>query len=311
MLSFCTSNFAIFFACSALAAVLIPTVVIDKGYAGGILGIPIRYYGLAAHANTLGPLAVVFMICLWRFPFDSRLINLISWALAFISLILSQSKTTIAAALVIAVFLALYRYRIRLIESSRRRGAGLFIGIIACSCFLLAAAISVTWLGADTAERWVHRLDLAISGQLTTLTGRTQIWFIAWEEFLASPWFGYGPSIWGDYYRFMIGIRTANSAHNQLLQSLSSAGILGLAGLLFYSLVLAVYAVRAAPLSGGISVALVGLMFLKRFSRSSLYLLQCHYIRFLRPLTGTSSLRRFPTSKTAFNHVKYTRTAQT
>ena len=63
----------------------------------------------------------------------------------------------------------------------------------------------------------------------------------------------------------MIGIKTANSAHNQLLQSLSSAGILGLAGLLFYSSVLAVYALRAAPLSGGISVALVGLMFLRGF----------------------------------------------
>ena len=44
-----------------------PTLVIDKAYAGGI-GIPIRYYGLATHANTLAPLAVVFMICLWRFP---------------------------------------------------------------------------------------------------------------------------------------------------------------------------------------------------------------------------------------------------
>ncbi|SFH17807.1 O-antigen ligase [Nitrosospira sp. Nsp14] len=262
---FVRATLLFFFACSAVAAILIPTVVIDKGYAGGILGIPIRYYGLATHANTLGPLAVVFMICLWRFPFDSRLINLFSWALAFISLFLSQSKTTIAAALVIAVFLALYRYRSRLLESSKGRGAGLFIAIIACSCFLLAAAISVTWLGADSAERWVNRLDLAKSGQLTTLTGRTKIWFLAWEEFLASPWFGHGPSIWGDYYRFMIGIKTATSAHNQLLQSLSSAGILGLAGLLFYSLVLAVYAVRAAPLSGGISVALVGLMFLRGF----------------------------------------------
>ena len=156
-----------------------------------------------------------------------------------------------------------------------------------------------------------YKLDMAIGGQLTSLTGRTKIWFLAWEEFLASPWFGHGPSIWGDYYRFMIGIKTATSAHNQLLQSLSSAGILGLAGPAF----LLISACRLCITGGTLIRRNICRArwpdVLKRFSRSSLYLLQCHYIRFLRPFTGTSSLRWFSTSKTAFNNVKYTRTGQT
>ena len=84
-----------FFICSALAAVVIPSVVIQTGYVGGMLGFPFRYYGLATHANTMGPLALVFMICLWRFPFHSRWVNLFSWFLVTTSLVLTQSKTTI------------------------------------------------------------------------------------------------------------------------------------------------------------------------------------------------------------------------
>ncbi|MDQ3185492.1 MAG: O-antigen ligase family protein [Pseudomonadota bacterium] len=262
---FVRSTLLFFLVCSALAAILMPTVVIDKAYVGGILGVPIRYYGLATHANTLGPLAVVFMICLWRFPFGSRWVNRFSWFLALTSLILSQSKTTIAAALVIGLFLAIYRYYNQLVESSPTGRSGLLIAIMACVCFSLTAAIFSTWLGADAVERSINQLDLARGGQLTSFTGRTRIWILAWEEFLTSPWFGHGPSIWGDYYRFMIGLKAAYSAHNQVLQSLSSAGLLGFAGLIFYASMLVIYAVRAAPLSGGLSVALVGLMLLRGF----------------------------------------------
>lgn len=261
---FVRSTLLFFLVCSAFAAVLAPTLVMDTGYSGG-LGIPIRYYGLATHANTLGPLAVVFMICLWRFPFDTRWINLLSWLLASSSLILSQSKTTIAAALVIGLFLAIYRYREHLVESFPERRSGIFIGVVAGLCFSLSAAIFLAWFGTDATERLINKLDLAWGGQLTSLTGRTKIWALAWEEFLASPWFGYGPSIWGDYYRYMIGMRAANSAHNQILQSLSSAGIVGLAGLAIYATMLTIYALKSAHSSGGISVALVSLMLIRGF----------------------------------------------
>ncbi|MBU1397251.1 MAG: O-antigen ligase family protein [Gammaproteobacteria bacterium] len=255
-----------FFVVSILVAVVKPGLVIEKGYLGGIPGIPFRYYGLATHANTMGPLTVVFMICLWRFPFRSRWVNLFSWFLASTSLILTQSKTTIFVAIVIGLFLMIYRYQGRIVQSFRGGRSSLLILITACVCFTLSLAILAAWLGADVVGRMIYQVDQASGGGVTTLTGRTNIWTIAWKEFLANPLFGYGPSIWGYFYRLSIGMNYAYSAHNQLLQSLSSAGLVGAAGLIFYASMLVIYALRAAPLSGGISVALVGLMLFRSFT---------------------------------------------
>ena len=64
----------LFFVGSALAALAKPSAVIEFGYAG-LPGLNFRYYGLATHANTMGPLAIAFMIVLWRFPFPVRWFN--------------------------------------------------------------------------------------------------------------------------------------------------------------------------------------------------------------------------------------------
>ncbi len=146
-----------FFICSAVAAVVIPSVVVQTGYAGGLPGISFRYYGLVTHANAMGPLALVFMICLWRFPFHSRWINRASWFLVTISLILTQSKTTIIAAIVIGLFLVIYRYRNRLMQRYAGGRSGMFIGTIAFLCFSFSIAILAAWFGSDTFERIIHR----------------------------------------------------------------------------------------------------------------------------------------------------------
>ena len=257
-----------FFICSAVAVVVIPSVVVQIGYAGVLPGISFRYYGLATHANTMGPLALVFMICLWRFPFHSRWINRSSWFLVTVSLILTQSKTTITAAIVIGLFLVVYRYRNRLMQRYAGGRSGMFIGSVAFLCFSFSIAILAAWLGSDTFESIIHELDLASGGKLTSFTGRTIIWELAWQEFLASPLFGYGPSIWSPAYRISIGLGSAATAHNQLLHSLSSAGLVGAAGLIFYGAALIIYAFRAAPLSDGISLALIGLMLFRSFTEA-------------------------------------------
>lgn len=264
---FVRGSLLFFFSCSALAALVIPDAAIQSGYVDGLAIFPFRYYGLASHANTLGPLAIVFMICLWRFPFNSRWINLGSWFLVSTSLILSQSKTSIFIAIVILIFLALYRYRIRLVESGHGR-SNLFITVAAGLCMFLAVVGLGTWLGYDALFNAVNQFDLANRGSLTSLTGRTEIWGHAWQEFLANPWFGYGPTIWSAEYRINVGLLAATSAHNQLLHSLSSAGLTGMAALIFYITILIIYALRAARKSGGISIALVGLMLLRSFTEA-------------------------------------------
>jgi O-antigen ligase len=257
-----------FFICSAIALVVIPSVVVQTGYGGGLPGFSFRYYGLTTHANAMGPLALVFMICLWRFPFHSRWINRSSWFLVTVSLILTQSKTTITAAIVVALFLMIYRYRKQVMQRYPGGRSGLFIGTVAFFCFSFSITILAVWFGSDAIERTIHELDLASGGKLTSFTGRTIIWELAWQEFLASPLFGYGPSIWSPAYRASIGLGSAATAHNQLLHSLSSAGIVGAMGLIFYGAVLVIYAFRAAPLSDGISLALVGLMLFRSFTEA-------------------------------------------
>jgi O-antigen ligase len=64
------------------------------------------------------------------------------------------------------------------------------------------------------------------------------------------------------------GFLIAPHAHNQLLQSLSSAGAIGAAGLLFYVLTLIIYASRAAKRSEGMSMALVALMLIRSFTET-------------------------------------------
>lgn len=255
-----------FFVAGALTTVIMPVTVIEKGYTGGLPGLSFRYHGLSTHANTMGPLAIAFMLCLWRFPFTSRWLNFFSWFLVLISLILSQSKTSIAIAGLLGLFLVFYRYRTRLMQSYHGRHSGLMLGMTACACFSLSAIILATWISAESGERMVTQIDLATQGNLTSLTGRTTIWYLAWQEFLASPIFGYGPSIWGPAYRLSVGFWAATTAHNQLLQSLSSAGLVGAFGFIFYASVLSVYALRAAPRTDGISIALVSLMLIRSFT---------------------------------------------
>lgn len=259
------NSLLLFFVCSAIAAVIIPEAVIERGYSGILPGLPVRYHGLGTHANGMGPLTVTLMVCLWRFPYHSSWINLFSWFLVAISLILSQSKTSLIIAGIVWILLAFYRYG-RKKHSSQRSGQ--FIGITACFCFLLSAAIAAAWLGMETGPRFLDRLAAGGADSLTSLTGRTFIWAISWQEFLANPVFGYGPSIWGPDYRMSAGFLIAPHAHNQLLQSLSSAGVIGASGLIFYVLTLTIYAARTAKRSEGMSVALVALMLVRSFTET-------------------------------------------
>lgn len=266
-LRFARNSLLLFFVCSAIAAVIMPEAVIEKGYSGILPGLSIRYHGLGTHANGVGPLAVTLMICLWRFPYHSPRINLFSWFLVSVSLILSQSKTSLIISGIVWILLALYRYGGRKQSSQRSAQA---IGITTCFCFLASAAIAVAWLGMETGPRFLDRLAGTGADSLTSLTGRTFIWAISWQEFLANPVFGYGPSIWGPAYRMSAGFLIAPHAHNQLLQSLSSAGVIGAVGLLFYVLALTIYAVRAAKHSEGLSLALVALIIIRSFTETPL-----------------------------------------
>lgn len=259
------NSLLLFFMCSALAAVVMPQAVIETGYSGFLPGISIRYHGLGTHANGIGPLAVALVICLWHFPYHSCKLNRFSWFLVLISLLLSQSKTSIITAGVVGILLALYNYEGR--ENSSPRSS-LFIAITGSFCLLLSGIIAMVWLGIDAGQKFIDQLDIHDGNSVATLTGRTSIWLLSWQEFMASPVFGYGPSIWGPTYRESVGLLIAPHAHNQLMQSLSSGGLVGALGLSFYTVTLTMYAIRAAKRSKGMSLAFVALMLIRSLTET-------------------------------------------
>jgi len=248
---------------SAMAIPVRPAALLEFGFTGFLPGINFRYYGLATHANTMGPLAVACLILLWRYPIPARWLNYAAWALTSASLLFSQSKTSIAIG--VAVFIYLWIYRRRSVLAARADGSRAQFALLMWTslCIVLAALTLGILLGSNYLDWAIGRFENVTGGQWATFTGRTRIWALAWHEFLSHPVFGYGPTIWDPVYRFYAQLPFAAHAHNQLMQSLSSAGAVGGATVLFYAFMLLVFAVRANARSGGISIALVGLILVR------------------------------------------------
>ena len=151
--------------------------------------------------------------------------------------------------------------------------------------------------------------------QVTSLTGRTDIWAVAIDTWKQYPVFGYGSSIWDQDFRQLIGMNFAYHAHNQFLQSLSSAGALGLAGLLVYTLALFRYAYGANTATRGLSLALFWVIFTRYFTETPLNMSSLfsgefvtHLLLFTLVLTKGRDVyfgSRQPTSYQPLQHLQY------
>jgi O-antigen ligase len=254
----------LFLASLAVAAVR-PQMVIQTHYVGLLPGLNIRLWGLTQHANSIGPLAVVFLLINIHRPFVHRVVNGMAIMLGVTVLLLAQSKTAWAA-----ILLALP------VQYYYRAGSGSNVQKLLDERFakpVLALAVTVLALGGITIFLVAYDFDLRsaidhILGRETgrsvaSLTGRTQIWAVALNEWSRNPLFGYGPTIWDVAYRLSLGMDFASSAHNQFLQSLSGAGIVGLVGLTIYLILLARFAYAAANGTKGLSMALFLYVFVR------------------------------------------------
>ncbi|MFN0159982.1 MAG: O-antigen ligase family protein [Burkholderiales bacterium] len=279
----------VFLVGSAAAVTVRPTAVIEFGFAAALPGFSFRYYGLATHANTMGPLTVALMVILWRFPFGNRWVNRFAWAMAAGSLVLSQSKTSLGIAAGLWLFLAIHGYRARLREADRARAASLALALWCAACLAGVAIVAGVMAGANYVDWVLGKLDIVTGGQWATLSGRTRIWALAWKEFNAYPLFGYGPSIWDPLYRYYAQMPFASHAHNQLLQSLSSGGLVAGVTLVIYATTLTTYALRSAAATGGVSVALVAMMLVRGISEvpfSTASVMQAEFIIHLLALVA-------------------------
>lgn len=246
---------------SLVAAVVKPGLALQPSYeAGWIPGLRFRFWGLGSNPNSIGPLALLLLLLEWTNP--SRQI----WARALVVLpavlvlFLAQSKTAWAAALLVGALIAWYRYGTKADGSTR-------VWLIIWALGLVALGVIALW-AVDVATLTRRIGQTQVGTDVSTLTGRLQIWAAAIDMWRQNPFFGYGPSAWGPLHRFRIGIPFAFSAHNQFLDSVSSAGLLGLATLITYLALLGLAAVRAAAVTRAGSLALFLLLFVRTLTET-------------------------------------------
>ena len=233
-----------------------PAMVIEISYAQGLLpGVP-RLAGLATHAVSLGMLAQIAMLCLLAQPFRRAWLNRLAWAVGLAVLLLAQSKTAWVSFLVCSACVVIVRngsaFWRRVGDPARPEfGIASLLGLMA-----VTAALVLTVMLGDIGGTLSRFLGSPEGAQLASLTGRDRIWAVAWDEWQRNPVFGYGPSMWDAAFRSSIGMPAATHAHNQFMDTLSRAGVVGAAALVFYALVLMVLSIRYARASKGISLAL-------------------------------------------------------
>jgi O-antigen ligase len=259
--TYCKATLLWFLLASAAVAAARPELVVQFRYTEGLIpGVSLRYWGLGSHANSLGPLALLFLLCIAHRPFRLRFVQWFSVVLGLASLVGTQSKTMWGAALVAFAILALVRILPRLAADWRKGRLSLAFVLALGVAAMAALGVFVVALGLGN-NLWSSRLtEFAQANNVTTLTGRSRIWALALDDFWRNPLFGYGPA-WGDLeYRISRNAASAVHAHNQLVHSAGSAGAFGLMATAAYLVLLVVFAARAFHRSDGFSAALVAVI---------------------------------------------------
>lgn len=226
---------------------------------GIIPGFHIRLHGLAPHANSLAPLALLYLILAYWVRGKSPW-HFMGVATASLVLVLTQSKTVWAAGLLMLLVVVVVRLSQQFNEEMRvaRMGPatltimGVFFGVV----------LIVPVLFTDAASG-VFQAMMADS-EVSTLTGRTDIWQATIDAWRSNPWFGYGPKLWDLEFRITHGaVLAAWHAHNQYLQALGEAGIVGLVAMSIYTFALIYYAFKFSKRTRGTSLAMLVLLLVR------------------------------------------------
>ena len=275
---------------ASLGAIAIkPDFVLHRPDLGVIPGIDFRLFGLTPHANALGPVALIGLMLEAYFPSGTFLLRVVQVVSAAAVLVLAQSKTAWVAGcivvLVVSVPLGLLPSRT---AAGERAGFGRAVfTLLACMGLLIAIAIGLTQF--DVAG-YLDR-----NAQIETLTGRTQIWDITLQGWHESDLFGYGREIWGAERMLKFRLFHVGQAHNQFIQTLGEAGLLGMALLLAYLGVMLHAALSRFSASRGLVLSLYVLVFARcvteaplradgvqswpTFTSVLLVMFACHFMR--------------------------------
>lgn len=198
---------------SICAALLFPEWAMQHSYETSLAILDFRLYGMTNHPNTLGPLALLFLILAY-FPRAKLRGEYYHRSAAICVLLLSQSKTTWAIALILIITSTTMRW-IHL-----RRGFFKSLTALVSLCTLMFF-LNIFYSSAK---------DTLDNPEIITLTGRLLLWVYSLDYWLESPWIGHGYAAW-DSEKALDNLSSfqwaAPNAHNQFLQTLTEAGIIG------------------------------------------------------------------------------------
>ena len=205
-----------------------------------------RFWGLSEHANAIAPMATTLLLLIRYHPFSRPILTWLAFGLTAAVLLLAQSQTSWLATLLVVPAMPIFA---RLTCPSFLKSRLLIVPLI-----IIGLSGGVALLAGPPNVQWISDTTLAIGDQV--MTGRGRVWQIAVETFLNNPIFGYGLTAWDDDFRHQIGLPWAVHAHNQFLNTLSTSGLIGLTGFLYYFGILMIASARAAKVTRGLAPAL-------------------------------------------------------
>ena len=207
---------------SLLGIAVRPDFVMHRPDSGIIPGVEWRLFGLTTHANTLGPVALLGVLLELYSPSKRKWLGRLGVAAALAALVLAQSRTAWVAALLIAVFiyvpLALVPKRG---FAEEKRGFSHAVWTLT-GCILLLIALVVGFTALENSR------NLELQADLGSLNGRVVIWDITIDAWRENILFGYGPKLWGFERQIRFNMFHVGHAHNQFLQTLGEAGVVGM-----------------------------------------------------------------------------------
>ena len=247
-------------ASSLVAIWLMPRLALEPDYKSLVPGLHFRLHGMAEHANSLGMLATVGLLLeSSRFVRDRP--SLVFLAVHGTVLLLAQSKTAWVATLICLPIVRWDWIRNRFWEGDRWRS----VVLVTISALIVTAVTVLTLVQLSGSASLMRAVD---DSGISTLTGRTDVWRITLEELQRSPLFGYGPSLWDIPYRTERGLMNIGQAHNQFVQTLGQAGLLGGGALVCYLTLMWLRTIAARKATSGLGLAVVVLLTVRCVSES-------------------------------------------
>jgi O-antigen ligase len=217
-------SFSGYLAVTWIAAILAPDTAFLPTYGDNQL-FP-RLQGLSGHPNMLGKQVASFICFILAASalnwFASRQNFWVIMALAVITLVATDSRTSLLALLLSVAVVTMRTHRM---GGALLGVAGVAVGLVTVADGLgLPVLAGLFEFGSRTGE----------ADEVMSLTGRVRLWGFVWENFLDRPLFGYGYNStelvlarnWYGPADQIVG------AHNTMLQSLLTLGIVGTVPLL-------------------------------------------------------------------------------